>query len=78
MNIIFKYYFKENHQVLKCCVKYLELISVLGFANKKNKFGIPYKEGITPQLQEIQQLLLNTKELNIFKCNVYIDNQIIL
>ena len=43
--------------------------------DNKNNY---YINGYTYQLQTIQQTLLNNKELNIFKVNIYIDNQIIL
>ena len=75
---IFKYYFKENHVVKKCCVKYQELIQVLELHNKKDKKGNYYNKAYTYQLQWMQDFLLKNKDLNIFKCNVYIDNQIIL
>ena len=76
--IIFKYYFTENHQVLKCGVRYNELIIKLGLHNKKDNKGQLYSKGHTYQLQKIQMLLLKTKELNIIKCNVYCQGQIIL
>tara|TARA_Y100000593_G_scaffold58723_1_gene109065 strand:- start:278 stop:451 length:174 start_codon:yes stop_codon:yes gene_type:complete len=55
---------------------YLKLIELLEL--KKDDLNIDYKCGTTRQLQLIQHLLLKTKELNIIKCNVYIDNEIIL
>ena len=75
---IFKYYFKENHVVKKCCVRYQELIKVLELHNKKDKKGNLYNRAYTYQLQWMQDFLLKNKDLNVFKCNVYIDNQIIL
>ena len=77
-NIIFKYYFKENHKVLKCCVHYQQLIKVLELYNTKDKKDNLYNKGYTYQLQKMQQTLLNTKDLNIFKCNVFVNDQIIL
>ena len=35
-NVIFKYYFKQNHQVQKCCVRYNQLINVLELSNKED------------------------------------------
>ena len=77
-DIIFKYYFKENHKVLKCCVKYQELIKVLELYNTKDKKNNLYNRAYTYQLQQVQQTLLNTKDLNIIKCNIYINDEIIL
>ena len=37
-----------------------------------------YINGYTYQLQQIQNTLLNNKELKIFKCNVFINDEIIL
>ena len=76
--LIFKYYFKENHEVQKCCVKYQELIKALELHNKKDNKGNLYSKAYTYQLQQVQQTLLKNKDLNNFKCNVYLDNQIIL
>ena len=45
---------------------------------KKDDLNMSYNLGTTRQLQLIQHLLLKTKDLNIIKCNVYIDDQIIL
>ena len=60
----------------KVTMKYLDLINMLEL--KKDDFGYNFKEGNTRQLQLLQNLLLKTKELNIIKCNVYINDQIIL
>jgi ribosomal protein L14E/L6E/L27E len=57
-------------------IKYLELIKLLEL--KKDDLGINYNKGTSRQLQLIQHLLLKTKELNIIKCNVYINDQAIL
>ena len=75
---VFKYYYKENHKVLKCCVTYQKLIKVLKLYNTKDNKGYFYNKGYTYQLQQLQQTLLKHKDLNIFKCNVYKDNEIIL
>tara|TARA_Y100001963_G_scaffold140312_1_gene207191 strand:+ start:530 stop:790 length:261 start_codon:yes stop_codon:yes gene_type:complete len=81
-NIVFKYYFKDYKKcpgkVQKCCVKYLQLISVLELYNTKDSRGNLYNNGYTYQLMNLQDTLLKTKDLNIFKCNVYVDGQIIL
>ena len=78
MNIDFIYYFKKNHQVYKNKLNYLGLLDLLEMSNKKDKKGQPYKKAHTYQLQWMQEFLLKNADLKIFKCNVYIDNQIIL
>ena len=77
-NINFQYYFKENHKVKKVKIKYYDLLNILELKNKKDKKDNYYINGYSYQLQQIQQTLLKTKDLNIFKCNVYIDDQVIL
>ena len=77
-NVIFKYYFKENHIVKKNVIKYYDLLNLLELRNKKDNKDNYYINGYTYQLQQIQNTLLNNKELNIFKCNIYINDQIIL
>ena len=77
-NIVFKYYFKKNHVVKKNVIKYYDLLELLDLKNKKYNKGIYFINGNTYQLQQIQEILLNTKELNIFKCNVFINDEIIL
>ena len=77
-NIKFKYYFKSNHVVKKVVIKYYDLLDLLELRNKKDNKDNYYINGYTYQLQQVQNTLLNNKELNIFKCNIYIDGQIIL
>jgi hypothetical protein len=68
---------KNNGYIAKKVnIKYLDLINMLEL--KKDDLGINYNKGTSRQLQLIQHLLLKTKELNIIKCNVYINDQIIL
>ena len=68
---------KDNNIVSKSVkVGYLKLIELLEL--KKDDLNISFLNGNTRQLQLIQNLLLKTKELNIIKCNVYINDQIIL
>jgi hypothetical protein len=69
---------KKDNGLINKSIKmpYLKLIELLKL--KKDDLNIDYKCGTTRQLQLIQHLLLKTKELNIIKCNVYIDNEIIL
>ena len=77
-NIIFKWYYKEKRKVKKAVIKYYDLLDMLELNNKKDNKDQFYINGHTYQLQQIQQTLLNIKELNIIKCNVYINDEIIL
>jgi hypothetical protein len=74
----FIYYFKKNHRVHKNKLSYLDLVKMLELNKKNDKKGEPYIKAHTYQLQWMQEFLLNNKELQIFKCNVCIDNQVIL
>ena len=76
-NIKFKYYFKKNHVVKKVVIKYYDLLELLELRTKKDNKNNYFINGYTYQLQQIQQTLLNNKDLNIFKCNVFIDDQIL-
>tara|TARA_R100001082_G_C4347626_1_gene153031 strand:- start:1081 stop:1323 length:243 start_codon:yes stop_codon:yes gene_type:complete len=76
--IKFKYYFKKNHKVYKNELNYLQLLNLLDMQNKTDNKGQAYKKGHTYQLQWLQEFLLNNKDLKIFKCNVYLQDQIIL
>ncbi len=68
---------KENGIINKSIkMSYLKLIELLEL--KKDDLNMNWKNGTTRQFQLLQHLLLNTKDLNIIKCNVYIDNEIIL
>ena len=76
-NIKFKYYFKENHVVKKVIIKYYDLLELLELRNKKDNKDNYYINGYSYQLQQIQQTLLNNEDLNIFKCNVFVNDEII-
>ena len=79
-SINYRYVFqsKKDNNIINKSVKisYLKLIKLLEL--KKDDLNMSYNLGTTRQLQLIQHLLLKTKDLNIIKCNVYIDDQIIL
>ena len=77
MNIKFIYYIKKGTKAQKVALSYNKLINILGLNNTADRRGILYNKAITPQLQELQQTLLNTPELHIIKCNVLIDGQVI-
>ena len=79
-SINYRYVFqsKKDNGIINRSVKisYLKLIQLLEL--KKDDLGYNYNLGTTRQLQLIQHLLLKTKDLNIIKCNVYINDEIIL
>ena len=77
-NIKFKYYFKSNHKVKKVVIKYYDLLDLLELRNKKDNKDNYYINGYSYQLQQVQNTLLNNKDLNIFKCNIFVDGEIIL
>ena len=52
------------------------MINILGYNNKKDRFGISYKKANTPQIIDILNLLNTCKEVS--NCNVYVNDQIIL
>lgn len=79
-NINYRYIvqIKQDKNIINKSIKinYLKLIELLEL--KKDDFNIDYNLGTTRQLQLVQNLLLKNKDLNIIKCNVYINDEIIL
>ena len=69
---------KKDNNIISKSVKvgYLKLIELLEL--KKDDLNDSFLNGTTRQLQLVQNLLLKTKDLNIIKCNVYINDEIIL
>ena len=68
---------KDNGFVSKSVkIGYLKLIELLEL--KKDDLNNSFLNGTTRQLQLVQNLLLKTKDLNIIKCNVYINDEVIL
>ena len=57
-------------------ISYLKLIELLEL--KKDDLNISYLKATTRQLQLLQMMLLRNKDLNIIKCNVYINDEVIL
>ena len=76
-NIKFKYYFKLNHEVKKVVIKYYDLLNLLELRNKKDNKDNYFINGYSYQLHQIKNILLNNKDLNIFKCNVLVNDEII-
>ena len=77
-DIKFKYYFKSNHKVKKVVIKYYDSLDLLELRNKKDNKDNYYINGYTYQLQQVQNTLLNNKDLNIFKCDIFVNDEIIL
>ena len=75
--IKFKYYFKLNHEVKKVVIKYYDLLNLLELRNKKDNKDNYFINGYSYQLHQIKNILLNNKDLNIFKCNVLVNDEII-
>ena len=79
-NINYRYILqvKKDNNIINKSIKisYVKLIQLLEL--KKDDLNMSYNLATTRQLQLIQHLLLKTKDLNIIKCNVYINDEIIL
>ena len=71
------YYFKKNHEVIKVNKSYWEFLKIIGFYNMEDKKGNNYNYGHTYQLLYFQNLLLNDQDLKVFKCNFYLNDEII-
>ena len=54
------------------------MLELLEMTNKKDNKNELFSKGHTYQLQLIQQFLLKNKDLQIFKCNIFINDEIIL
>ena len=52
------------------------MLNILEFNNKCDDLGVNYNKGTTRQIQYIMHLLLKCDE--VIKCNVYVNDQIIL
>ena len=81
-DIEFRYIYqtKKDNGVIQKSVKvgYYKMIDLLELKDTNDDLGISYQKATTRQLQKIQMTLLRTKDLNIIKCNVYVNNQVIL
>lgn len=78
INYRYIYQIKNDNNIINKSIKisYLKLIELLEL--KKDDLNIDYKKATTRQLKLIKHLLLKTKDLNIIKCNVYINDEVIL
>ena len=81
-DINFRYVFqtKKDHGVIQKSVKvgYYKMIDLLELKDTDDDLGVSYNKCTTRQLQKIQMTLLRDKDLNIIKCNVYINDEVIL
>ena len=70
---------KDNSVIHKSIkVSYYKMIDLLELKDTNDDLGISYNKCTSRQLQKIQMVLLRTKDLSIIKCNVYLNDQIIL
>ena len=78
INYRYIYQIKNDNNIINKSIKisYLKLIELLEL--KKDDLNIDYKKATSRQLQLLQMMLLKNKDLNIIKCNVYINDDIIL
>ena len=69
---------KKNNAVIQKSIKvdYYKMLNILEFNNKCDDLGVNYNKGTTRQLQYIMHLLLKCDE--VIKCNVYVNDKIIL
>ena len=77
MNINFVYYFKKNHQVFKNTLSYFDLLDKLEMRYKADSKGQLFSKGHPYQLMQCKDFLLNNKELQIFKSNVFINGELL-
>ena len=75
--INFVYYFKKNHKVYKNIMSYYDLQDLLDMTRKKDSKGELFTEGHTYQLMQCKDFLLSNKELKIFKCNVFVNTELL-
>ena len=69
---------KKKHSTIHKSIKvnYYKMLNILEFNNKCDDLGVNYNKGTTRQIQYIMHLLLKCDE--VIKCNVYVNDQIIL
>ena len=77
MSIKFVYYFKKNHEVFKNTLSYFDLLDLLEMTDKTDSKGQLFSKGHTYQLMQCKDFLLNNKELQIFKCNILVNGELL-
>ena len=79
-DINFRYVFqtKKDNGVIQRSVKvdYYKMLEILEFTDKKDDLGISYNKCTTRQLQYISHLI--SKSDDVLRCNVYVNDQVIL
>ena len=79
-DINFRYVFqtKKDNGVIQRSVRvdYYKMLEILEFTDKKDDLGISYNKCTTRQLQFISHLI--SKSDDVLRCNVYVNNQVIL
>ena len=79
-DINFRYVFQTQkgtnliHRSIK--VDYYKMLEILDFKGKKDDLGISYNKCTTRQLQYLSHLI--SKSDDVLRCNVYVNNQVIL
>lgn len=69
------YYFKKNNEIIKVNKSYWEFLKIIGYYNMEDNKGNNYNFAYTYQLLYFQNLLLNDKDLNVIKCNFYLNDE---
>jgi len=79
-DVNFRYVFetKKDLGVVQRSVRvdYYKMLEILDFKDKKDDLGISYNKCTTKQLQLISHLI--SKSDDVLRCNVYVNNQVIL
>ena len=79
-DINFRYVFqtkKDNNLIHRSIrVDYYKMLEILDFKGKNDDLGISYDKCTTRQLQYLQHLI--SKSDDVLRCNVYVNNQVIL
>ena len=79
-DINFRYVFqtKKDNGVIQRSVRvdYYKMLEILDFKDKKDDLGISYNKCTTRQLQYLSHLI--SKSDDVLRCNVYVNNQVIL
>ena len=81
-DINFRYVFqtKKDNGVIQRSVKvdYYKMLEILDFKDKKDDLGISYNKCTTRQLQFISHLISKSDDVVGNRCNVYINDEVIL
>ena len=79
-DINFRYVFqtKKDNGVIQRSVKvdYYKMLEILDFKDKKDDLGISYNKCTTRQLQYLSHLI--SKSDDVLRCNVFVNDDIIL